>query len=1400
MSRPLNSANHSHKIETMKPTPATLHKPLIRFALCALLALGAQRAQAQIAVLDSAGAVSTATLGSISNNVTVSAGAGVLVVNTCQNATNGLVNALGPVTLNWVTGSGTVTQTLTMASSTSVSNSPTKFLGSSIYYLWNPNSGAGYVQGTINGGNRQYVSAYTLTGVDTNSNPITVSNTTTATAAPYSITTPTTAGVPVGGFAAICALISANNGGGGFTTSTSSGISNLLSAANAYATANQGYLSALGGNATFTGTFAALTGNQQMNIVVAVFKPNTPVLQSPTATAITNTSATLGAAIAYNGGSAIGSRGTVWDVNPNPTANALAEGGTAVGTFTQTRTGLPPATLIYYRGYAVNSAGNTGYSPAGTFYTLSTAPTVSASGMNFSGVDDNDITVNWTPGDGYHHLVIAKAGSAPSGTPANATQYAANAAYGSGAALAGGYVVYDGTGSSVAVSGLTGGTTYYFVVYEYNYDGSTNLTANYLTSSSLSGNQATTLTVPTINVVGNPLALAFGNLGYGQTSANQTFTVSGANLSANISISAPSGFQISTSSGSGFGSGVTLTQSGGTVASTTIYARFAPPAVAVYSGNVTLTSAGATTVNVAVTGTGIPYAPTVTASAATSITTNAATLSGNIVTNGGGTITDQGFVYGTSTGVYTTTNRGTVTYNTGGTYTWVCPVGVTSVQVECWGGGGAGGWASDGVFTNNTVNANAGGGAGGAYAKLNAYAVTPGTTYYINVGTNGVSVNSNLGTGPGGDSWFNSVNSPSSTILAAGGAGGQSSILQSAASAHGAGGAGGVGASVGDVVNAGGSGSTTTGALGGGGGGSGGTGSAGNSAAANSTIGAAAVPGGGNGGTGATGTNPGSSPTLPPGGGGGGARVANNSTSSLSGGSGAPGQVVLTYNGSASVPMTYNQLSGLSPNVQYFWAAFAINAGGTGLSAEQNFWTLANVPAAPTVIGATTNSLNVKIGAGDGNSASTLYAIQETNSALYVQTNGTLGASAVWQATNTWGTITVIGLSPGTTNAFQVKARNGASVETAFGPAFVRYTVPLAPTLGNNGPLNVGGTLNLTASTVTGATNYAWTGPNGFTTNTQNPTITNVTTNMAGIYACWVTGASGLNSATNTTTVTVNTTSSAPQASFTYGPAAGTAPLTVNFTNTTTGAYTTALWTFGDGNTSTDTNVAVSHIYTVAPATNSVSLAVTNGVGDGSSTNVVNAVVVSLPPGTNAFLASLSLTPAGALSPGFTTNGLAYTATNIYPNYAVTVNATSADTNATLQLSFNGGAYTSAVTNILSVAETLQQTPPTTNTVIVLVTAQNTAYTNLYQVNVLLQPSQTVFNLTNNVVGGTNLVLTWPLDHTGYRLLLQVSNLVKGVSRNTNDWNPVSGSASTNAWIVPIVKTNLNQYYRMIYP
>jgi hypothetical protein len=125
--------------------------------------------------------------------------------------------------------------------------------------------------------------------------------------------------------------------------------------------------------------------------------------------------------------------------------------------------------------------------------------------------------------------------------------------------------------------------------------------------------------------------------------------------------------------------------------------------------------------------------------------------------------------------------------------------------------------------------------------------------------------------------------------------------------------------------------------------------------------------------------------------------------------------------------------SSLSVNTQYYFRAYAINSVNTTLGDELNFWTLANAPAAPTVNTPTGSSLNVTIGASDGNPSTTTYAIQETTSGNYVQANGTLGASAVWQTSATWSAITLTGLSSATTYTFKVKARNGANTETAFG-------------------------------------------------------------------------------------------------------------------------------------------------------------------------------------------------------------------------------------------------------------------------------------------------------------------------------------------------------------------------------
>jgi hypothetical protein len=80
-------------------------------------------------------------------------------------------------------------------------------------------------------------------------------------------------------------------------------------------------------------------------------------------------------------------------------------------------------------------------------------------------------------------------------------------------------------------------------------------------------------------------------------------------------------------------------------------------------------------------------------------------------------------------------------------------------------------------------------------------------------------------------------------------------------------------------------------------------------------------------------------------------------------------------------------------------------------------------------------------------------------------------------------------------------------------------TAVAPPTAGNLGPFPTGWTIRLTASTVAGAT-YLWTGPNGFTSAVQNPTISNATMAKAGDYGVSLI-VGGCSSGTSTTTVVV---------------------------------------------------------------------------------------------------------------------------------------------------------------------------------------------------------------------------------------------------------------------------------------
>ena len=92
----------------------------------------------------------------------------------------------------------------------------------------------------------------------------------------------------------------------------------------------------------------------------------------------------------------------------------------------------------------------------------------------------------------------------------------------------------------------------------------------------------------------------------GTASSSQSFSVAGTNLATDINVSAPVGYEVSTSSAYGYAGSLTLYQSGGNVPSTTIYIRLTSTASGSPSGNVTLTSSNAATIYVSASGTVTP--------------------------------------------------------------------------------------------------------------------------------------------------------------------------------------------------------------------------------------------------------------------------------------------------------------------------------------------------------------------------------------------------------------------------------------------------------------------------------------------------------------------------------------------------------------------------------------------------------------------------------------------------------------------------------------------------------------------------------------------------------------------------------------------------------------------------
>ena len=197
---------------------------------------------------------------------------------------------------------------------------------------------------------------------------------------------------------------------------------------------------------------------------------------------------------------------------------------------------------------------------------------------------------------------------------------------------------------------------------------------------SVTGTWGSGTPTPTINVTGSLTAFSTTT---GTPSANQSYTLSGSNLTANIAVAVPAGFVISTDQSTWLSSlSLASTFSG------SVYVRMTGTSAGSFSGNITHNSTGATEVTLAVSGTVTDPTPTITAtgtlnpftaivgtpSAAQSYTLTGSFLTANIVVTppAGFAVSTDGTTYNSSVSVASTYNGliyVRLTGTTVGTYT-----------------------------------------------------------------------------------------------------------------------------------------------------------------------------------------------------------------------------------------------------------------------------------------------------------------------------------------------------------------------------------------------------------------------------------------------------------------------------------------------------------------------------------------------------------------------------------------------------------------------------------------------------------------------------------------------------------------------------------------------------------
>jgi hypothetical protein len=406
-------------------------------------------------------------------------------------------------------------------------------------------------------------------------------------------------------------------------------------------------------------------GEMSVTVGSAVLAPSVAGLTIPLAT-IGQTSAEVSADVTADGGAAISSRGFVYaltSVNPNPEIGGtgvtdLPDATAGLGVFNATLSGLTIGTQYSVRAYAINAEG-TSYTAARTFVTLGAPIEFTGNYAESFASYTGTLPAGWTA---LSSLEIQSYGGAwGTGSAGGFRGVSTN----TGAVL--GYQHTAGTGTLTVTARFVNDTaspiTTLYVRYlgrvaradqenqpawAVSLDGNPVAELDYSTGNTAGpegtpADELITAAIPGLNIapgaefnltwvsnrgtqggtsrqiglanfqvstseIGDPSINVVGSLTQfatteGTASASQSVSASGANLIGNITVTAPANYEVSLDNTT-FSASVTLTQVGGTVASTPVYVRIAASApVGNPAGQVSFTSPSATAQTIAVTGT-----------------------------------------------------------------------------------------------------------------------------------------------------------------------------------------------------------------------------------------------------------------------------------------------------------------------------------------------------------------------------------------------------------------------------------------------------------------------------------------------------------------------------------------------------------------------------------------------------------------------------------------------------------------------------------------------------------------------------------------------------------------------------------------------------------------------------